>query len=262
MTNDVIHQGCQSLYDKHGNVVFKGVWDSKEQLDTATKAIPNGDWNGKNVLVMASNTSGLCLELARKGAHVIACEPDPYKNTRALVRELLDNFVKEEKLSLDLLDFDFFNSHKLAESESKFFFKKKPRIDCETIIICFGIIYHFRDIIYAIEYLGSLPHSQLLISTQTHPSESYVLYNRFDPKIIKVPNFWDNHKDTISGWHFSRKMFEEYLKSVGYVDVTPLTPTSFDFPNKPKGHTNSAYYSAMHIHQNNFKSRIEEYLPR
>jgi len=254
MNNDVIHKGCQSLYDKLGNIVFKGVWDSKELLDTVAKAVPNGDWNGKNVLVMASNTSGFCLELARKGAHVIACEPDPFKNTRALVRELLENFVKEEKLSIDLLDLDFFSSHKLTEGESK--------IDGDTIIICFGIIYHFRDIIYALEYLGSLPHSQLLISTQTHPSESYVLYNRIDPEIIKIPKFWDNHNDTISGWHFSRKMFEEYLKSVGYTDVTPLTPPSFDFPNKPKGHTNSAYYSAMHIRQNNFKSRIEEYLPR
>ena len=59
--------------------MFKGVWDSKEQFDTATKAIPNGDLNGKKVVVLASNTSALCLEIARSGAYVIACEPDPYK---------------------------------------------------------------------------------------------------------------------------------------------------------------------------------------
>ena len=270
------HKGCQAIYDKNGKVAFDAEWDSKVQFETASKGISNGDWSGKKVLVMASNTSGLCLELARAGAHVISCEPDPYKNTRAVAKKLLDKFVKDENLSIEFLNLDFFNTHKLAgepgdqKKLSKIlnFFKtnkvaeKSPKLDDETIIICFGIIYHFRDIIYALEYLGSLPHCRLLISTQTHPTDRQAIFNRIDPKIIPSPNFWDNHKDTISGWHFSRKLFTAYLESVGYVDIKPISPENFDFPVKPKGHTNSAYYCAKHIGRNDLKTRMEEYLPR
>jgi len=251
---DQIHGGCQSIYDQNGRLVFNGGWDSKVLFETASKGVHSDDWSGKKVLVMASNTSGLCLELARAGAQVIACEPDPYKNTKALVKRLLTKLVVEESLSLEFLDLDFFSSHKLVNDTAK--------IGDETIIICFGIIYHFRDILYALEYLGSLPHSHLLISTQTHPSDSYSIHNRMDPEIIPIANFWDNYKDSISGWHFSRILFEAYLQSVGYEDIEPITSPSLNFPNKPKGHTNSSYYAARHTRQNDFKSRIEEYLPR
>ena len=127
----------------NGNVIFNGEWDKKELFKTTSMQCGKEFWRGKKVLTIAANTSGLCLELARAGAEVTACEPDPYKNNRSIVKNLLDNLVAAEKLKVNFLDVDFFNTHRLANSKS---------LTDDTIIICYGLIYHFRDIIYAIEY--------------------------------------------------------------------------------------------------------------
>lgn len=251
---ETLHKGCQSIYDERGNLIFNAEWDSKALFETVTLGLGGADLSGKRALVMASNTSGLCLELARAGASVFACEPDPYKNSKAVVKDLLDDCVEREGLSLEFFDTDFFTTHELIQSDD--------RLNDELIIICFGIIYHFRDIIYALEYLGALPHEKLLISTQTHPTDAFSIQNRIDPEVIRIPDFWANHRDTISGWHFSRPLFEAYLSSVGYTDIHPITDSNLNFPRKPAGHTNSAYYAANHEKRNDFQARITEYLPR
>ena len=118
-------------------------------------------------MTIAANTLGLCLELARAGASVVACEPDPYRNTRGAVEPLLRPVIQQERLELELRDEDFFSTHLLDFYD-------------ETIVICYGIIYHFRAILYSIEYKSSLPHSMLFFSTQTHPGDELALYNRRD----------------------------------------------------------------------------------
>ncbi|MAZ45474.1 MAG: hypothetical protein CMD74_02070 [Gammaproteobacteria bacterium] len=255
------YPACQSIRNPAGEILFDGEWDGKSIFEVSSSIHGSEFWEGKKVLTIAANTSGLCVELARAGAQVTACEPDPHKNNRSLVRHLLAELVEEESLSLTFLDVDFFSTHKLAKSK-RFSFWKPPILTEDTIIICYGLIYHFRDIVYAIEYLSSLPHAELFISTQTQPGNNLAIFNRVDPEVLANPGFWDNYSDTVSGWHFTRKLFEAYLESAGYKDIRPLTDASINFPQKPKGLTNSAYYTASHVRQNDFKERLTQYHPR
>jgi hypothetical protein len=223
------YPATQTVYDINADIRFHGEWDSKKLYETVTAGNPSY-WKGRSVLDLGANTSGLSIELARMGAIVTAAEPDPYKNNKAFAVKILKEIIQQEGLNLTLCDEPLFNAHLLGAHDT---------------ILCLGLIYHFRDPQFVLDYLSELDHKELIISTQTHPGEGLFMYNRKDPEIIKIPNFWDKHNDSISGWHPTRNLFEAMLVSAGYTNIQPLTDTKYNFPKKPEGLTNSAYYRAI-----------------
>ena len=48
-------------------------------------------------------------------------------------------------------------------------------------------------------------------------------------------------------WYPTRDLFKAMLISAGYSDVQPLTDETFNFPKKPEGLTNSAYFKAIKL---------------
>lgn len=219
----------QTIYEKNGDTLFHGEWDSKKLSEAITAGNPNY-WKGRTVLDLGANTGGLSLELARMGAKVTAAEPDPYKNNKSLTIELLKNIITLEELNLTFSDEHLFNAHLLGAHDT---------------VLCLGLIYHFRDPQYVLDYLSELDHKELIVSTQTHPGPGLIMYNRKDPSVIKKPNFWDNHTDSLSGWHPTRELFKAMLISAGYSQIQPLTDENTNFPKKPEGLTNSSYFKAV-----------------
>jgi hypothetical protein len=218
--------GRQAVLDVDGNAVFNGEWDPRALADLLTP----GDaawWGGRHVLDIGANTGGLSLELARMGASVTLAEPDPYGTSLALTRDLVTEFADREELDVHISDADLFSSHELGRHDT---------------ILCLGLLYHFRYPQLVLDYLSSLETDWLFVSSQTHPSDELALYNRASPGLLRR-----NHlrPDLIlAGWHPTRALLERMLESAGFTDVTDLTDRRYDFPEKPKGATNSAYYSA------------------
>lgn len=224
-----MNRGCQTIFYKNGDVAFKGEWDSKILLKTLIKLDQPDYWINKKVLVMASNTSGLCVELARLGAEVISSEPDPYRNTFAKVQHILEKIINNEKLKITFKSNGFFESRDIKEKYD--------------IIVCYGIIYHFRNIFYCLDYLSSLKHTDLFLSTQTHPGNNLAAYNRRDTSVIKSVDFFKNEKLKLSGFHLTRPLLENYLLDLGYSSIKEITDYNINFPKKPmSGLTNSSYY--------------------
>ena len=205
-----------------------GQWDSKALFDAVTPG-DVGYWSGRSVLDIGANSSGLSVEIARRGARVMAIEPDPYKNNKHLAMPTLEVLVAEERLDMEFRDEELFDAHTLGRFDT---------------VLCLGLIYHFRDPQYVLDYLGGLEHEDLIISTQTHPGSELALVNRKDPAVIPIEGFWKDHHEPLSGWHPTRPLFEKMLESSGYVDVVPLTDATLNFPKKPPGLTNSSYYKA------------------
>jgi len=244
-----LHKACQTIYHSDNSVAFQGEWDSRSLYQAISSLDDDEYWNGRKVIDLGANTCGLSIEIARRGAIVTACEPDPYKNNKLLSRSVLDRVIADENLEVQLLDTPLFEIHSLENFEY-------------DTILCLGLIYHFRDPQYVLDYISSMNHEELIISTQTHPGESLTLWNRKDPSVIKTKNFWDRHSDSISGWHPTRAMFLASLESAGYDDIRPLTNETFNFPKKPTGLTNSAYYKATHIRSMDAVKSREEFYPR
>lgn len=224
-------KGCQSIYTAKGEKVFSGGWDSRGLYKAVTGRRGDYYWSGKSVLDIGANTSGLSVELARRGAKVVAAEPDPYANTKAKALDILKQVVREEGLDLKL------------EARGIFETKDLGRFD---VVLCLGLVYHFRDQQFVLDYLSNLDHLELVVSNQTHPGEGMVMVNRMDPSVPVPKGFWSTYKDALSGWHPTRPMFERMLMYAGYGDVQALTDPKVNYPDKPlDGVTNSSYYSAM-----------------
>jgi len=221
--------GTQNVYGKNGDIIFNGEWDSKKLCEVITAGNPSY-WKGRRTLDLGANTAGLSLELARMGAEITASEPDPYKNSKTHTIEILKEIIKQEELNLDFSDKDLFNAHLLGSHDT---------------VLCLGLIYHFRDPQYVLDYLSELDHKELIISTQLYPGSGLCMYNRKDPNVIGRANFWDNHTDSLSGWHPTRELFKAMLVSAGYTDIQSLTGDDISFLNKPKNLTNSAYFKAI-----------------
>ncbi|MDH5719789.1 MAG: hypothetical protein OEZ13_04115 [Spirochaetia bacterium] len=237
---------CQTVYGKNGEILLKGEWDSKKLCNAVTMGNPNY-WKGRTVLDLGSNTGGLSLELARMGAIVTAAEPDPYKNNKAHSIEILKKITQEENLNLVFSDEHLFNAHLLGKHD---------------IILCLGLIYHFRDPQYVLDYLSGLDHNDLIVSVQTYPGDGLFMYNRKDISVINIPNFWEKHTDALSGWHPTRKLFIAMLQSAGYTNIQALTDDKINFPKKPEGLTNSAYYKAVKQKSINANESRKIFYPR
>jgi SAM-dependent methyltransferase len=221
-----VHLGTQSVFDRQGNEVFEGQWDPRTLAEILSGDQPQF-WKGKRVLDIGANTGGLSIELARLGASVTAAEPDPYRNTMALAEHALTEIRRDEALDITVEPVDLFSSHSL------------PRHD---VVLCLGLIYHFRYPQLTIDYLSSLRPDVLFISCQTHPSDDLALYNRAHPGILPKGHLPDDN--VLTGWHPTRPLLERMLAWAGFTNVQSLTPERYDFPKTREGATNSAYYRA------------------
>jgi SAM-dependent methyltransferase len=217
---------AQTVYDSGRNPAIMGDWDPLAMLSIL--GAERGFWENKSVLDIGGNTGGLSLEIARLGANVTIAEPDPYKNNMALSRDFLLSCIDKEKLKLDIQQHELFNCHELGYFD---------------VVLCLGLIYHFRYPQYLIDYLSSMKPGILFISCQTHPGDELKLVNRAQPGVL--PSGFLPESTVLTGWHPTKPLFERMLKWAGFINVTLLTDSSVNFPQKPRhGTTNSTYYRA------------------
>lgn len=241
-------KGRQNICGRDGTVLFEGLWDSRALFRAVTGHRPESWWAGRRVLDIGANTSGLSVEIARRGASVVAAEPDPYRNTRAEARSVLDAVIANESLDLMLCDEGIFDAHVLG------------RFD---VVMCLGLVYHFRDQQFVLDYLSTLDADDLIISNQTHPGDGLMMVNRIDGSVPAPVGFWASYTDPLSGWHPTRPMFERMLRHAGFGEVTPITDPAINYPDKPlRGVTNSAYYHALRVKSVDPVASRYVYLPR
>lgn len=232
MNTNTTFRGCQTIFDRSGNAVFAGGWNSQDLFVAVTGPLGETYWKGRRVLDIGANTSGLSVEIARRGASVVAIEPDPYGNTKAIARGVLDDVIETEALDVTLLSEELFDAHTLGAFDT---------------VMCLGLVYHFRDQQFVLDYLSTLKSQDLIISNQTAPGDDLIMVNRMDPSVPVPVDFWKKYTDALSGWHPTRPMFERMLSYAGFTNVTALTDPTFNYPDKPsRGVTNSAYYHARY----------------
>lgn len=242
---DVINKGCQSILGADGEAVFLGEWNSALLYKTLT----DGDdafWRGKRVLDIGANTCGLSVEIARRGADVIALEPDPYNNCFAKSQRHVDEIVRYESLQLKVVRKGLFDAQ-----EYKGF----------DVVLCLGLLYHFRYPQLVLDYLSTLEMEWLFLGTQVSPGESLTLMNRVDQS-IPFPQGFYTESTVLSGWHPTRSLLEKMLEWAGFTDVVSLTDTKYSFPSKPVGLTNSAYYRCRRTSVVDPSQAMAEYYPR
>jgi hypothetical protein len=114
-----------------------------------------------------------------------------------------------------------------------------PQFGEFDVIICFGLLYHFRYFVYSLDYLSSLKSDVLYVSTQTHPASDLALFNRVNPGIMKVRFFSDDN--VLTGWHPTRLLFEKMHEWSGFLNTESLTEEEYDFPRKMQCATHSSY---------------------
>ncbi|MCC5995372.1 MAG: hypothetical protein JJU18_03250 [Oceanicaulis sp.] len=232
MNTDTKFKGCQTIFDRTGNALFPGVWNSQELFVAVTGPLGETYWKGRRVLDIGANTSGLSVEIARRGASVVAIEPDQSSNSRVIARSVLDDVIETEALDITLRSEGLFDSHTLGEFDT---------------VMCLGLVYHFRDQQFVLDYLSTLKSRDLIVSNQTAPGNDLIMVNRMDPSVPVPVDFWKNYKDALSGWHPTRPLFERMLTYAGFTNVTALTDPTFNYPQKPfRSVTNSAYFHASY----------------
>jgi len=238
--------GFQTIYDRNGAPLIEGIWDSKNLF----KAVSGGDpgyWRGRRVLDIGANSSGLSVELARAGASVLAAEPDPYENSQALGRKAVDAVIHDEGLDLTLCDAGLFDAHTLGKFDT---------------VLCLGLIYHFRDQQYVLDYLTNCDMTDLVISNQTHPGTELMMINRIDPSVLHA-KFWEKYTKPLSGWHPTHALFRKMMEFAGFTDVKALTDDTINFSQKPlPGITNSAYYRGRKTKVIDPEASRKTYYPR
>ena len=204
----------QAVYAASGEMVVQGRWDPRVMVQFCrTEEI-----SGKHILDIGSNRGGLSLELARLGGHIYAADP---VDDLSAAKEISNN----EKLEIEFGNQELFESHTLGQFD---------------VVVCFGLIYHFRNPIYVLDYLPSLQAPILYISTQTSPGDELKLENRARGNIPKERDMAHGAR----GWQPTYAMFYRMLESSGFGNIELLTDRPYSFPEKPPGATNSAYYRA------------------
>lgn len=222
---------CQTIYSETGDVLFPGQWDSRGLFNAITVG-KEEYWKERKVLDIGSNTSGLSVEIARRGAHVVAAEPDPRKNNRFRCKGLLDEIVENESLQLEFVNNELFEVHDLGSFDT---------------VLCLGLLYHFRDPQYVLDYLSSIDMNDLILSTQTCEGDGLQMLNRAEKGLLPLLA-QKARSDRPSGWHMTHSMLRRMMEWAGFTDITPLGDTNINFPNKPsKRITNSAYYRAKKL---------------
>lgn len=234
--------GMQTVYNADGTAAFEGMWDPKLILDTISPT--STFWDGKRVIDNGSNTMGLPVELARRGAAVVACEPQQkyHDKTAAIIERL----CRDEGLDITLKHADLFQSHTHGPVD---------------VLLCLGLLYHFRSPLYVLAYLSQVETQQLIISTQTHKGDDLKMVNRRSPSLGRIPKKDDGR--VLTGWHPTRPMMERLLNLCGFVDVREFPQPDQPKPDRPApGLTNSAYYIARRDRPVDSRDIFEEFCPR
>jgi SAM-dependent methyltransferase len=217
-----MQKGAQTIY-RDDIPVFEGEWDPKAILEVI-KPVLHQDIDGQSVLDIGGNTGGLSLELARLGYNVTLAEPgNPLKHTYNLLNEI----IAQENLSLKITTDTLYDCFELAREYD--------------IVVCFGLIYHFRNPQEILDKLSPISRS-LLIATQTHPGEELLMINRRSDGLIRKGYIPD--ETILCGWHITRNLFRRMIEIAGFGNIQTLTDEQYNFPKKPEGLTNPAYFYA------------------
>lgn len=214
--------GSQSIYASNGDLLLEGGWNPKEILKVLSCGAPEF-WKNKTVLDIGANTAGLSLEIARLGASVCATEPSAIRQN--MTRRIIEDLVKSEGLNLTLANKDIFDSKALGQFD---------------VILCLGLLYHFRYPQYILDFLSTFGGKYLFISSQTHDGEDLSMINR---KQI-LPKHVLNDSIILKGWHPSHRTLRSMIRLAGFSDIVLLTDREYNMPGFPKIMTNSAYYRA------------------
>ena len=228
--------------------MFSGDWDPRSIFSFLNSSVDSSFWRGRRVLDVGSNTGGLSLEIARKGASVIASEPDPYNNTYAKTRDILRDIRANEALDIYFYNFDL---RDLINQNRKF-----------DVVLFLGLLYHFRNPQLLLDRLNSLISTggTLFLSTQTHPGDELLMVNRRQHGVMR-----ENHLSSdinLSGWHITRPLLNKMLIWSGFGDVKFLTDEKFSFPKKPPGLTNSCYLMATKTSELDVELENYKFYPR
>jgi hypothetical protein len=200
-----------------------GHWNSWEIADVLFHQFPESWWDRRHVLDIGANTGGLSLELIRRGANVTAVEPyAAYRNKIEWWRRLLG--VPDHRLAV-------VNTH---------LFKTRD-LGAFDVVLCLGLVYHFRHPQLVLDYVGNLDADDFVFSTQTWAHDQDVMINRSEI----TPQFLNGKP--LGGGHFSRSLFPKMMSWAGFADVRlidhPLV--LHNWGEKPlQKTTNSAYYAA------------------
>ncbi len=238
-------KGCQSIFDASGTILFQGEWDPVALYKVLTGS-DEQFWRGKSVLDIGANTCGLSIEIARRGGDVLALEPDPYCNTYSLSSPIVDRIVKEEGLKLLVKKLGLFDAQQFKGFD---------------VVLCLGLLYHFRYPQLVLDYLSTLEMDWLFLSTQVHPGTSLFMFNRVDPSIPFPKNFF-NDEIVLSGWHPTRSLLVKLLQSSGFADIESLTDEPYTYPKKQSGLTNSAYFKCRRVGIVDPGSAMVQFYPR
>ena len=225
--------------------MFLGQWDPVALFEAISGDTPQY-WSGRRVLDIGANTFGLSVEIARAGASVVAIEPDPYDWYFKLVGNIVHKIIADETLDLTLHRAGLFDAPQFGTFDS---------------VLLLGIIYHFRDPQFVLDFLSSLDVKDVIVSTQTASGDDLSLRNRRDDGTMPAGFYSD--EIVLSGWHPTHALFRKMLEWAGFGEITALTDPSVNFPGKPAvGLTNSAYYRATKKHGTDPVAVRQVYYPR
>ena len=205
----------QAVLNRAEEAVTDGIWSPK----VLAALFRSEDLLGKRVLDMGANTGGLSLELARMGARVVAAEPLVDTGPARRIAE-------EEGLTIEWSKAGLFDSRALGPFDT---------------IICFGLLYHFRNPQYVLDYLSSLGSPVLYLSCQTIPGDGLVMQNRNETGLRELSS-----KTGIRGWEPTHRMLRAMMGAAGFGEIALLTDRAYNLATgRPSGLTNSAYYRAV-----------------
>lgn len=220
-----MNPGHQSIYaSDHSHKLYEGGWDPLDYMNIIKASGLN--LSGKKILDLGGNTGGLSLELAREGASVTISDPgEPLQKTKSIIYDA----AREEGLSV-FIEVD--GLYECAERYLPFTF---------DIVVCFGLLYHFRNPHDVIDKLNLISPT-LLIGTHTYPGNELKLVNRLNPGMIARKNFFSDDQ-IFSGYHISKPMIERMLMSSGFTNIQLISDPKIDFPKKAfPGVGNSGYW--------------------
>ncbi len=237
--------GFQSILDPTGKELLEGMWDPQALYMMLTCG-DDGFWSGKRVLDIGANTCGLSLEIARRGASVVALEPDPFKLHKPWI-DVVVKLAADEGLRFERSDKGLFDAHTFERAD---------------VVLCLGLLYHFRYPQLILDYLSTLGMDWLFLSSQVHQGESLALVNRLDASVGLQKGFFSD-STILSGWHPTRPLLERMLRWAGFDDIVSLTDQPYTFPRKASPRlTNSAYYRCKRVGSVDPWKAMTDYYPR
>lgn len=172
------------------------------------------DLTGLSVLDLGANACGLSIEFAKRGATVTAIERADASIAQA--HFVLDHFGLTDRVTIYKADV-----HEMT------------RFGQFDIVACVGLVYHLRHPQLALDQLGHVAKSHLLISTQTTVGEALTLTSRGAKRSAFSPT-----------WEPTEKAFEGMLNAAGFrhIELVSTKPHPGESPGNILG--NRSYFYA------------------